>query len=620
MYQVAYVNNEKYFDVEFLDSREELDSFLCVLYKEQVCSIAKDYINVDMDGFTFKEGSWEYIIVPYEGVLRKEEVVKLEDGLLVRKGTENNYKKCPFCGKYHKKEDTVIVHENTDADVYICDSCFNELKSKNEIHRCSCCGHWYFKETEFVEIDNIIVCPTCANNAKPCEICGELHLEINMHIDIDGRLVCRECDYWDGGCYIDSYEHTRDLDPCYTGTETDRERDMLLGIELEIGSGYERDEMLAKYCIDQMNGYLICKDDGSINGEGFEMVTYPFSYKYHEKMMPKWEKILEKCDYRGFESGSRANTGMHVHINRPWFGETHDEQQENIDKLLYIFEAFWDNILKFSKRTNAKAQDWAARYMNIPRDEKLNKKKIKESSKGAGRYRAVNLCNTATVEIRIFNGTLDSEQFFANVQLVKRLMDIVTTMDETQLDELTWNEIINGDDKYGYLIDVGNRCIGKNADKKLKEYFEIEGGAYLDAWKRLPVGTKVHVSVSRGTYYSIGLTNEMFTHNGEWFEITEDTEFRANYGGSYSFNGYAYTYNMFDDYRLPEGTKLTLKDLTYMGTRDWNINDRMGSHSLEVREVSDHTDRGIKLKRLKDYYKPYMFKELEYIERYIVRA
>ena len=65
-----------------------------------------------------------------------------------------------------------------------------------------------------------------------------------------------------------------------------------------------------------------------------------------------------------------------MHINRAALGESVEEQENTIARIVYFFEKFWDKILRFSRRTETQADRWASRYgcsMDNP----------KESLKGA---------------------------------------------------------------------------------------------------------------------------------------------------------------------------------------------------------------------------------------------
>lgn len=624
MYQVAFVNDKGFFDVDFVEEAD-LESRLASLYKEQVKSIAKDYCRVDMNDFTYKEGEWEVVMSVNGVMISRDSAIELEGVGWIPKSDLAYYEKCDRCGKYHPKHALVNVEHITTGEVEsICGRCLEKLVDKKVVGACNSCHKYFFIEEgcSFHKIGDVLLCDDCyerkltRHEIKRCEMCGREHFAYSLHYSVDDKFVCNDCDPIDYDV-IKGYQHNHHLTSLYVRGESNEDMKKMIGIELEIGGADEQDYALAAYCINQMDGKLICKEDSSISCYGFEMVTYPTTYNYFKKTMPAWENILKKCDDRGFSSGARVNTGMHIHINRPWFGS-----EENIDRMLYLFEGFWENILKFSGRNRDRASEWASRYVN-PISGKCKKADVKEKSEHGGRYRAVNLCNSNTVEIRIFNGTLDKDQFFANVELIKRLMDIITTYSEKDFYDLTWNKIVNGDDNYSYLKLVGNQKKTSEFDKKLSEYFEEEIANDELAWKKFPVGTAVHLNIREGAYYAIGANNDMRRHNGEWVIITEESR-AHNYGGLCTYDNlfddvWAYSMDMFDDYILPKGTELTVDIPVAYYRHNPTVSRTMFMHSGEVRKVREHKGKRIYLERLKDAYSPLMFKELAYIESTIRR-
>lgn len=71
-----------------------------------------------------------------------------------------------------------------------------------------------------------------------------------------------------------------------------------------------------------------------------------------------------------------------------------------IARILYFFEKNWEELLKFSRRTQHQLDQWAARYgyKDQPKELLDHAKK----SAHAGRYTSVNLTNKNTIEFRIY--------------------------------------------------------------------------------------------------------------------------------------------------------------------------------------------------------------------------
>lgn len=146
----------------------------------------------------------------------------------------------------------------------------------------------------------------------------------------------------------------------------------------------------------------------------------------------------------GYTSHKTTTCGLHCHINRSAFGETYEEQEEVIARILYFVEHHWEEMLRFSRRTEGQMQRWAARYglKNKPK-ELMNDIK----STNYSRYRCVNIQNYSTIEFRLFRGTLKYNTFIATLQLVDEICNVAISMSDEEMTELSWNDFIKGIDK-----------------------------------------------------------------------------------------------------------------------------------------------------------------------------
>ena len=181
---------------------------------------------------------------------------------------------------------------------------------------------------------------------------------------------------------------------------------------------------------------IYCKHDGSLD-DGFEIVTHPMSLDWHLHQMP-WEAILNKAVQMGYLS-HRANTcGLHVHVSRDAFGFTREGQDCAISRALYFVEKHWNELLRFSRRTQRQLDRWAARYgyKDDPQE---------HIKKGYGsRYTCVNLTNEETIEFRIFRGTLKYNTLIATLQMVNHICDAAICLSDEQLKALSWSEFVSG--------------------------------------------------------------------------------------------------------------------------------------------------------------------------------
>lgn len=265
-----------------------------------------------------------------------------------------------------------------------------------------------------------------------CHDCGTLIYEDDVHY-IGDYPYCDSCydDY--GREYIEEYSYKPD--PIFYG-----EGQPHYGIELEIDRGGEIDENAGKI-MDLVNfpcEHIYCKHDGSLD-DGFEIVSHPCTLAYHMNEFG-WNKILDKARQLGYYSHTSGTCGLHIHINRAALGASIEEQENTIGRIVYFFEKFWDKILRFSRRTEAQANHWASRYGGNNINPKETLKTAKSSS--YGRYMAVNLENTFTVELRIFRGILRYKTFVATLQFTDKLCNDAINLSDEEFQTMTWSDFV----------------------------------------------------------------------------------------------------------------------------------------------------------------------------------
>jgi hypothetical protein len=238
-------------------------------------------------------------------------------------------------------------------------------------------------------------------------------------------------------------------EPIFHGS--DDANNLYFGVELEIEGGGEDnnkcDQLLNLVnAADKPPDWLVYgKHDGSIqNGGGFELVTHPASFQ--TQMEIPWGELMEKAFALGF-SKDPDTCGLHVHMSRRYFGQSEVRQDMGIMKLLYLVEKFWDKILRFSRRNQAQVDRWASRYGMQSTPKEL----LDFAKSGQGRYKAVNLENQYTVEIRLFRGTLDAEVLRATIQFCNLLATLSKTKSVQEIMGMTWDELCKAGSEYSEL-------------------------------------------------------------------------------------------------------------------------------------------------------------------------
>ena len=329
---------------------------------------------------------------------------------------------CANCGTEHPIEDMFEVERD-----WLCEDCADRLTVI-----CDHCNERIYEENA-VEDDTHILCDHCFDEYYVrCDDCGRIIHRDRAYWDGDDNAYCASC--WDEHSeVIHEYSYTPDL--VFHGKGLRH-----FGVELEIDDGGTVNSNAQKL-LDIANANaenLYIKTDGSLD-EGLELVTHPMTLEYHLNEMP-WAEVLRKAQSMGYLSHAAGTCGLHVHISRLAFGCTYEQQEAAIARLLYFVEKFWAELLRFSRRTQSQMNRWAARYgIRLTPSEQMSHAK----NSCAGRYTAVNLTNSDTVEIRMFRGTLKLNTLKATLQMVNHLVEVAVSMSDTAVQELSWFDFLD---------------------------------------------------------------------------------------------------------------------------------------------------------------------------------
>lgn len=330
---------------------------------------------------------------------------------------------------------------------------------------CSHCGA-LIEDDNYEEINGEPICQECVDRyCTTCDRCGALIWDSDsygdeyntlcqscydsyytrcndcncvIHYDnayeYEGEYYCRECyDEVRSGDSINDYSYKPT--PIFYGSDS-----RYFGVELEIDLGGKESNNADK--ILEIGNYsaehIYIKSDGSLE-DGMEIVTHPMTLDYHLNEFC-WEDVMHECVILGYRSHQTSTCGLHVHVNRDSLGKTLAEQEEVISRILYFVEHHWNEMLKFSRRSEYAMNRWAARY-GYENDPKAILDKAKKGNKG--RYAAVNLCNYHTVEFRMFRGTLKYNTLIAALQMVNRICNAAVFMFDEQMKKLSWSDFVS---------------------------------------------------------------------------------------------------------------------------------------------------------------------------------
>ncbi|MDE5582185.1 MAG: amidoligase family protein [Ruminococcus sp.] len=278
---------------------------------------------------------------------------------------------------------------------------------------------------------NICLCGHCYDNYYTrCEQCDTI-IHNDDTYEYDDCYYCHDC-YLDVRRNDSIHEYCYKPEPIFYG-----DSNRYFGVELEI-DGAGKDEDYAEEILDianEGNEHIYIKSDGSLE-DGMEIVTHPMSLEYHKDFC--WEEVMNYAVRLGYRSHQTSTCGLHIHVNRDSFGLDRDEQNEVISRILYFVEHHWNEMLKFSRRSEYAMNRWAARYGY----ESSPKAIMDKAKKNYGRYVAINLCNRHTIEFRIFRGTLKYNTLIATLELVNKICELAVLMDDYGISKISWSEFV----------------------------------------------------------------------------------------------------------------------------------------------------------------------------------
>lgn len=279
-----------------------------------------------------------------------------------------------------------------------CESCYSD-----HAFCCCDCGENY-RLSNAIGYGDDSLCRGCYEDSYfTCEDCREVSHVENSHCSASGH----------DGMYCDSCFEEQSSDDCEGVLDYSANvvrllhphidpSAHLLGVELECESS---DSSMtgenAADCVSSLGtSFAIAKCDGSLrSGHGFELVTIPANL---DEQREHWKAFFRHVP-RGLKSwDTSGRCGMHVHASRaPLSGLT-------IGKIL-VFINSSDNQTFVEAIAGRRSQSWAA----------FSDKKISDGKRcNPNRYEAVNLQNSATIEFRIFRGSLKPERFLKNLDFI----------------------------------------------------------------------------------------------------------------------------------------------------------------------------------------------------------
>ncbi len=295
---------------------------------------------------------------------------------------ELNY--CDRCGD-GTESDLLTVDRGRSSGEW-CQDCVD-----NHAFTCDDCGETFDNNSGCgCNAQGNAVCESCSGDYFTCDDCGDTFS--NEDYGSDG--VCSGCEETESGTIRD---YSADVStspigkgPHYFGVE----------LEVEVQSSEDRDSVAEDVASD-IGDFGILKSDGSLDN-GFEIVTRPASMDEQRK---RWAPFFQS-DRSAMRSFKTSTCGLHVHCSRKPLTDL------TVAKVVCFTNA--EHNRRFLEVIAGRASGHWAEY---------HAKKLGEGAKcNATRYEAVNLQNHATLEFRIFKGTLKGESVFKAIEFCDALI------------------------------------------------------------------------------------------------------------------------------------------------------------------------------------------------------
>ena len=361
----------------------------------------------------------------------------VSDGKYVcRKCLDKGYFECASCGEYHPLSEAHIV----DGLIY-CSTC-----TRNYVYKCPECGKEHFRRWA-IEIDGepTSLCLDCLPlKYDRCQKCGKYFKKgdssINLYVD---EYICDKCK----DIIMGNIDHGIVGYHCFNSSKYkigrrymsgEKGKDLLYyGIELETESCYLDDIDVDSWVND---GNLIhAESDGSLDDDtGVEWITMPCTLEYHRREFG-WNEFCKELVHKGTISHNSSNCGLHIHVNRDGLTPSVIAKMDfliNRMKMLGVILARRNSFYSSDYSSN-KALEWAIGYWDeVQKGLLYNIRKHKGYSYSVRtgrdlshgeRYRAVNVTNPYTVEVRIFRGTLNPETIIATLEYVDAVITFAKT-------------------------------------------------------------------------------------------------------------------------------------------------------------------------------------------------
>ena len=330
-----------------------------------------------------------------------------------------------------------------------------ETEETEECITCESCGCLVPENESCQTYEGVILCDDCfSNSTYYCEGCGNtFYYSSNGQYDRDDCWYCDDCIDYGRGNFCNNNINGYHCGGDFTFLGND---DLRFGMEIEVSTsrGCNLDSVAGE--VWAVGGELIydIEEDCSIPN-GFEIITNPMDYEYfNNKAIPTLVKIFNLLKDEGFDIRP-SGCGTHIHISKEPL-EVNDSYNADFN---YLFEVFKDDIIHYGKRGSTHYAMFLSDFSRSYAEKLKDKKNIKyrdvldAANNNGDRYKAINNQNSNTLELRIFQSSIDINDienymkiaYYGAMSIIKSNFNNKTFKQIFHLDNISGNKTVNVD-------------------------------------------------------------------------------------------------------------------------------------------------------------------------------
>lgn len=194
-----------------------------------------------------------------------------------------------------------------------------------------------------------------------------------------------------------------------------------IGVELE--TEFTTDAARTQFTGTPRN-WFFCESDGSLRGAGCEIITIPL-IPDDAKNRATWKPICDRLKQLGATSWDNNRCGLHVHIGREILGDTTEERDTTLSRILLFYNLYLNDdatsnkvfgrVRCYNEGRHEDTQEFAAVKClgaKVLKDKEISKRvsDAMKAKQSRNRYYTINTTNRATIEFRKGRGSLSVDR------------------------------------------------------------------------------------------------------------------------------------------------------------------------------------------------------------------